>query len=469
MTTTAAGTDALTAYQWEPQPKAAAFVQKVVDDFLEKLPEAKAFADRLYRETGNRFVDLIDTITLPHQSDLFHEVGDAGWSYIDSDQLSIGVDAVARHSNGIFPTIKLVKGPLFEIGLKVEDTDSFAHLWRSEERQNGETYKEAYREKLVFSKDRISLRAIERHGWNGWGSDHEKGWELDNVVVDSAVANAMKHRDRVVADEDEAFRELSKLVDEWIETTGRDVACDLFFAAEREYWQRRNTAAQFQKARQDKLGIGWANHDHHTYRSSRRHFHKLVGLWEKLGFECRERFYPGPEAGWGAQVMEQPVCGIVTFNDVDISEDEMLTDFAHEPMEDRTPEQGGLGTVGLWCGLHGESVLQAGMHHLECTFDFAALEEQMKTEAGIETMPKFTDFPHLKQAFTKGERWDVDPKRIDALLEKRLITEHQAKEFRKHGAIGSHLENLERNDGFKGFNQTGVTDIIKRTDPRHAV
>ena len=83
-------------------------------------------------------------------------------------------------------------------------------------------------------------------------------------------------------------------------------------------------------------------------------------------------------------------------------------------------------------------------------------------------MPKFTDFPHLKQAFTKGERWEVDPKRIDALLEKRLITEHQAKEFRKNGAIGSHLENLERNDGFKGFNQTGVTDIIKRTDPRYA-
>ena len=34
------------------------------------------------------------------------------------------------------------------------------------------------------------------------------------------------------------------------------------------------------------------------------------------------------------------------------------------------------------------------------------------------------------------------------------------------GAIGSHLENLERNDGYKGFNQHGVSDIISRTDPR---
>ena len=33
-------------------------------------------------------------------------------------------------------------------------------------------------------------------------------------------------------------------------------------------------------------------------------------------------------------------------------------------------------------------------------------------------------------------------------------------------AIGSHLENLERNDGYKGFNQQGVSEIITNTDPR---
>ena len=40
--------------------------------------------------------------------------------------------------------------------------------------------------------------------------------------------------------------------------------------------------------------------------------------------------------------------------------------------------------------------------------------------------------------------------------------------FRREGVIGSHLENLERGDGFKGFNQTGINDIIARTDPRTA-
>jgi hypothetical protein len=28
------------------------------------------------------------------------------------------------------------------------------------------------------------------------------------------------------------------------------------------------------------------------------------------------------------------------------------------------------------------------------------------------------------------------------------------------------MEILERNDGYKGFNQTGISEIITRTDPR---
>src|SRR5258708_2007547 len=60
-------------------------------------------------------------------------------------------------------------------------------------------------------------------------------------------------------------------------------------------------------------------------------------------------------------------------------------------------------------------------------------------------------------------------RRIKRLLEQKLITTEQAESFRQVGAIGSHLENLERNDGFKGFNQQGVSDIIGRTDPRRQV
>jgi hypothetical protein len=47
-----------------------------------------------------------------------------------------------------------------------------------------------------------------------------------------------------------------------------------------------------------------------------------------------------------------------------------------------------------------------------------------------------------------------------------MISSEQADKFRREGALGSHLEVLERNDGYKGFNQTGISDIIHRTDPR---
>ena len=44
--------------------------------------------------------------------------------------------------------------------------------------------------------------------------------------------------------------------------------------------------------------LGWANHDHHTFRSSRKHFPTLITILETLGFVPRERFHAGSEARW---------------------------------------------------------------------------------------------------------------------------------------------------------------------------
>jgi len=163
-------------------------------------------------------------------------------------------------------------------------------------------------------------------------------------------------------------------MDRIVELVGRDVACHVVFVEERAYWERRNRAGQVQKRRQDILGLGWANHDHHTFRSSREHFLDLMRVLEKLGFERRERYYAGAEAGWGAQILEQPVEGIVAFCDVDLEPAETQIDFSRRPL----PPSKKLGTIGLWVGLHGESFLQAGMHHLEARFDFNLLRDQLK-------------------------------------------------------------------------------------------
>jgi hypothetical protein len=246
-----------------------------------------------------------------------------------------------------------------------------------------------------------------------------------------------------------------------LDLVGPEAAGDLFFAAERSYWELRNRAARIQKRRQDALGLGWANHDHHTFRCSRAFFADEIEFFSRLGLRKRERYYAGAEAGWGAQIMEQPVTGIVVFADTDLMPDEVAVDFSVQPL----PESPQLGTVGLWCALHGDSFLQAGMHHLEARFDFGRLRTQLGAE-GIGTMKPFSDFPFLKQAFTEGERWPVDPARVQALRRRGLITREQGEGFIRDGAIGSHLENLQRKGGFKGFNQKSVSAIIAATDPR---
>ncbi|MBV8587114.1 MAG: hypothetical protein JO308_12560 [Verrucomicrobia bacterium] len=249
-----------------------------------------------------------------------------------------------------------------------------------------------------------------------------------------------------------------------IARVGADIATELFFAEERQYWESRNTAGQLQKRRQDLLGLGWGNHDHHTFRSSRPLFARLIRFLTRFGFQKRERYYAGAEAGWGAQILEHPVTGITVFADVDLLPEETEIDFSVQPL----PEADRLRTVGLWCGLHGDSWLQAGMHHLEARFDFELLRDQL-AGAGVGMMKPFSNFEFLKQAFTTGERWPVRPTRLADLQAKGLITAEQAGTFAREGAIGSHLENLQRKGGFKGFNQKSVSVIIAATDPRSLV
>jgi hypothetical protein len=81
-------------------------------------------------------------------------------------------------------------------------------------------------------------------------------------------------------------------------------------------------------------------------------------------------------------------------------------------------------------------------------------------------MDPFSNFPYLKQAFTHGEVWHVDPRRVNNLVAKGRITHEEADKFIKYGAVGSHLENLQRREGYKGFNQKNVSFIIRKTDPR---
>jgi len=456
-TTTAPARD---EYTWEVQPEAARWVSRTVDALAARNPAIETLRQALLEQTGTRLTDWVDHLAIESAANpaLEQELNEIGYA---SDEAASG--DVWRHPLGMFPPVVVDSGHV-GIAIRCDSLEDCRNALPAALKLPAIDPSSIvgpiggpYRQVVLNEQNGVTLWVTERHGHQGFSAP-----QVDAAQIGAATRHldAFRSRDRDSPAVD-GFELARKRFDAAEKDLGRGWACDLFFQAEREYWQGRNFAARVQYERQNILGLGWANHDHHTYRSSRPAFRHLIATLERLGFHCRERFYAGREAGWGAQVLEQPECRVVIFADVDMSPEELMGDFSH----DELPARDELGTVGLWCELHGEAFLEAGMHHLEAQFDFDASRAQL-AKAGIETMAPFTDFTFLRQAFTRGETWKVDPRRIDRLVREQRITGEQAERFRREGAVGSHLEILERNDGYKGFNQTGVSEIITRTDPR---
>ena len=452
---------ALTApahFNWPLAYEAEALLATHISAFLERNTFARTLAQRMRDETGTEFFEWTDSIVVSRgQEAAFRAAG-----FLPDKAEAPAHIKVLTHPHAILPRVRVcTQSP--------ESTAPIALLLRPESLADflarhglaGEIEGAPcarYRTVTVNQENGTTLRACERLGYRGYTvSEPPPGFP--GAVL--KVRELFRTRKRSFGHDDEAVRHAFAVQQKCLDLVGMDVACELFFAEERYFWELRNRAARIQKRRQDLLGLGWANHDHHTFRCSRRYFPDLVQFLENFGLAKRERFYAGAEAGWGAQVMETPSVGIVVFADVDLLPDEVDQDYATQ----RLPEINAARTVGLWCGLHGDSFLQAGMHHLEARFNFPLLRDQLAA-AGVSTMKPFSDFPFLQQAFTEGERWPVDPRRAEALRAQGIITDGQCAGFIRDGAIGSHLENLQRKGGFKGFNQQAVSAIIAATDPR---
>lgn len=430
-------------FRFEPQPRAAAWLRQQLDKCLAASPTLIDLQQRFYNETSTRLTDFVERLGVGSEPPELRAVGfrEAG-------------PRLWVHDDGMFPVVECL-GPR-AVMLRVDDVIDFAAGHQCLGKVQGAPLAPT-RRILVCEEGGVQVWAVERNA--GRLNDDTEQTQSELVL---RYGEAFRTRRRAHASDEEGFAHALEIARDATRALGAAYASELFFRAEREYWESRNDAGAFQKRRQDALGLGWGNRDHHTYRSSRQAFRSLIEVLEVLGMKCRERFYAGAEAGWGAQVMEHPDTGSMVFADVDLSQEEVLLDFAHDGLAPREH----LGTVGLWCQLHGEAFLQAGLHHLEGQFDFEHASRTFERHGG--TMSPFTNFPHLKQRFTVGQRWAVSSTRLEEALRNGWLTQAQADGFLLDGALGSHLEILERNDGFKGFNQKGISEIIAATDPRGA-
>jgi len=433
-------------FNWQRFPK----ISKIISGFVEAMVGChKGLAlikKELLGKGGLRLFDHIDYITPGYGEITTRDLYE--WGFVNNENFF-------SHPGGIFPGIVLAHSHSAPrvLAIRVESIAKFLAVKGLQKKINGKPH-HPVRDCLVSTVEGIDFRLVERSGSMGLPGTRSYG---DTPGDFYRVKENWYNRPRL---DDASLTRLTHMALTQVGALGRDRAAHLFFQAERYFWKIRNRAAQGLCNHLDALGLGLAGHDHHTYRSSRSGFPQLINFFEILGFHCRERFYAGEEAGWGAQVMENPRIGVTLFLDVDLAPGELDVDFVGQGLA--TSER--LGTVGLWCALHGDSIGSGGLHHLALRADFDGLTAFLATQ-GISFMPPFSGFPYLKQAFSRGETWEVPVERVKSLQKNGHIDKKIAQAFLTQGAIGSHLENIQRDEGYKGFSQKEVSKIIKQTDP----
>lgn len=444
-----------------PEHDASALVAAVTAELLRRSAALERHAERL-RSVGARLADAIDVLHVPPDPEFRQKLAASGFERLQNERAPEGTE-LWEHPRALLPLFDLGPGAKLAAYVRTDSVADFleANLPARLGVIEGAPFAKVRRVLLESRSDAelwLTERRAERFLVSAPNIDEGPG-----PAALTRHLEAFRLRPRPLDAPEQGFAAALTLARAARAELGDALASELFFEAERRFYERRNAAARLQKARQDALGLGWFNRDHHTYRSSRSSFRALVAVLEALGLRCRERFYAGRDAGWGAQVLEHPETMTMVFADVDLSAEEITGDFPHEGLTARD----GRGTVGLWCELHGEAFLAAGMHHLECQFDIEAIAQQFR-ERDVGVMARFTDFPHLKQAFTEGEIWAVAESRLEHAEKSGWLAATEAERLRRDGAIGSHFEVLERNAGYRGFNQEGISRIILATDPRRA-
>lgn len=434
---------------WAPQPSAEAACTAAIANARAANPELDRYAGRLHAGTGVKLRDIVDHLELAPAA--LARLEAAGWVE-DSD-------GAWRNPAGMFPPALPADGPE-RLWLRCENVAQAVAALAVGTAIEGVEHS-ALRRAVLFAAPAHEAGFIERGGAAEFAPAPE---DAATIRAGRLHLQFFRARRRQFDTPARGLDHTEALVGAAVRDLGPHRACALWLTAEREYWMRRCPAGALQKARQDAAGIGWANIDHHTYDGSREHFAQTVRILETLGYGLREMLYMGAGAGWGSQILEQPAIGSTIFADVDLAPHEVDIDFAHMALPPLEKHR----RAGILSVLHGESMLEGGLNHVAALYDQRALRAQL-AEAGQAMMRPFSDLPFLYQELTLGDVAAVDPARADALQAAGHLTAAEAENIRLNGYIAAHLENIERGEGYKGFNKPGIDGVLRALDPRAAV
>ncbi|HEY3495525.1 MAG TPA: hypothetical protein VGK73_12600, partial [Polyangiaceae bacterium] len=310
-------------HTFQPEPAASEFVLRTLADSLQRLPATRELEQRLLAGAGVRLSDLVDLVGIPAGAESRAALEAVGFRALGAERRVDGHE-LFEHAGGLFPLFELGPDAKRRLFVRVESVIDFLEAAEIAEplALEGGTGTLVRRALLARSAE-AELWVVERRAERRLVASERALVEGPGDAALARHLEAFRLRPRPADDAEPGFSAALERIRAARNELGSATACELFFEAERRYYARKNRAARLLRAQQDALGFGFANRDHHTYRSSRPAFRSLVAALEALGLECRERFYAGADAGWGAQVMEHTETGICVFADVDLSPEEV--------------------------------------------------------------------------------------------------------------------------------------------------
>ncbi|MFN2185474.1 MAG: hypothetical protein ACK2UU_15910, partial [Anaerolineae bacterium] len=257
-------------FDWQRYPAAEALIAGRLVAFVQAMPNVDRFSVALLAHTSSRLFDWLDHLVLADGDVPRRRLQELGFE--PEEAPADPGDTVLHHPGSIFPRILLREnigqepGATVAAAIQVEEISSFVmanHLPASEVEG---TALSPYRRTSVWQNDGLEFLAVERRGHSGFVPT---AMALDYPERYLKAYEQWATRARNFADEQSGMEQTLRLARSLASDMGADTAAWIAFSAERAHWQMRNRAGQVQKANQDKLGLGWANHDHHTFRSSR--------------------------------------------------------------------------------------------------------------------------------------------------------------------------------------------------------
>ena len=413
----------MTALLLAGHDEAQAFIRTTVNRAIQMAPEADALMQSLLGSCAVSVLNMIDHLALPTNA----AVARLGWKYMDG---------VWRAPNALLPDI--IDSPSTRIGLRVEAIEEFLAAVRSNARIEGSTYG-PYRMATFIVRDEVSFSAVERHGC----LDHEPPPLGARTIRKARIHQQIfRTRRRQFQNVERGLSYTLRLAQAAAADLGPEWAGALFARAEREYWQTRSALAASQQQRQREAGVGWCTTANLTYASSREHLPMLVQILEALGYHRRpDLVWVDDAVDWAVLPLDPPPGAPPILVNFDLAPHETVKDILRGPVSPLTWH----GRPGIWCALHGESILDAGLHGLSAYYDAARARTLMANDIDHADQLLVMKHPQHDQ-LVHCEHRAVSPGRTDALEREGYLSPLQTENYRLLGAGASYFSIVPHDD-----------------------